>query len=138
MPIMGNDAPNRHDDEYEAKRPPFHFNVFHYPTSCRVTTETAEAAAGVKQGSRGLRCDTSRAPGMFSFLLFNALLMAIYYTRLRLLWENDAPNPHDDDEYWARDADTSRVLVCFHFIFILSTNILQIAYDPQLHHPKMA
>ena len=56
---------------------PCHLDASHSPTTRRLTTETAKAAAGENQDSRGLRRDVSRPRYFFSVLFFNTILMTI-------------------------------------------------------------
>jgi hypothetical protein len=109
------------------KRPPPHpdmpslLDASYYPTTRRVTTETADAAAGEKQGSRAAGLETRQVsrPMSFFVLFFNTILITIYDTRLCPQRENDASNRHDDEVWGSR-----RVLVClflFLFLFSLST-----------------
>ena len=57
---------------------PCHLDASHYPTTRRLITETAEAAAGENQDNRGLRRDASRPRYfIFSDLFFNTILMTI-------------------------------------------------------------
>lgn len=71
--------------------------------TCRVTMETAEAAAGKIWEKQGSRCSpTGRYVFFVLFFINYTVLMTIYFTRLCLQWENNAPNHHHNNEYEAK------------------------------------